>query len=560
MPGRDFSEELFGAAPAKTQGGRDMSAELFGTPAPAAPTLSRTDKYIRGLRDPIDGGAQLLTNMLPDGLVSGVNKANNWLADKTGVVARIPEGGVDQMVRDSQAKYEAQRKAQGEEGFDGYRMLGNVVNPANMALASRVPAAASLTGRMAIGAASGAGFGALTPVGGTGDFVDEKMKQVGVGAVGGAVLPAITGALGRIVSPLASKNASLKLLRDEGVQPTIGQALGGAANRMEEKLTSIPGMGDMIIKARNGAQEQFQGAAFNRALKPVGEKLPAGLTGRDALVHTENVLKAKYDDVLTKIGAIRPDAQFNSKVAELTELVNKMPDNGNVKAKFAQSISEVANSIDRRGYMTSDAFKTLESSLGKDAKKLFGSQDTWDGKVAPAVKQLQEELREMLKRQAGSHADDLRSANAGWANFKRVQGATGKIGAEDGNFNATQFLNSVRGLDKSKDKGAFARGSALGQDLGDAGKTILRDRVPDSGTPGRLMLAAAAGGSATFSPVPLMGIAAGAAAYTSPAQRALVASVANRPQGAETVAEFLRRTSPYLSGAISPIAGGLLGN
>lgn len=547
----------YGAQPAGDK--YDQLAQQYASPAAAAAPqpLSRMDKFKRGLRDPIDGGAQLLTNMLPDGLVKGVNGANNWLADKTGLVGRLPEGGVDQQVREGEARYSAQRKEAGESGIDGYRMLGNVLNPANLAAASRIPAAASFAGRVGIGAATGAGFGALTPVG-EGDFTSEKMKQIGTGAAFGGAVPAVVGGVSRIISPNASRNSNLQLLKREGVRPTVGQALGGMWNKTEEKLTSLPGMGDMIVRARDSAQRDFQGAAFNRALKPVGEQLPKGLTGRDALVHTETVLKGKYDDVLTKIGAIRPDAQFNTKVADLTALVGRMPDNGGVQSKFAQSVTEVANSIDRRGYITSDAFKTLESSLGKDAKKLFGSQDTWDGKLAPAVKQLQEELREMLSRQAGSHANDLRAANAGWANFKRVQGATGKIGAEDGNFNASQFLNAVRGQDKSKDKAAFARGSALGQDLGDAGKTILRDRVPDSGTPGRLMLAAAAGGSAPFSLLPMAGLATGAAAYTSPAQRALLAAISSRPQSAQGAANAFRKSAPMLVPAGAQFGLGML--
>ena len=146
------------AAPAAADPWADIEQKYAGAPAvddsaPAAiapqpksqlAPLSRMDKYKRGLRDPIDGGAQFLTNMLPDGLVKGVNNANNWLADKTGLVGRLPEGGIDQQVRESQAKYEGQRAAQGETGFDGYRMLGNVFNPVNLAAASRVPAVASL--------------------------------------------------------------------------------------------------------------------------------------------------------------------------------------------------------------------------------------------------------------------------------------------------------------------------------------------------------------------------------------------------------------------------------
>ena len=536
--------------------------DKFDTPAPAKATpLTRTDKFVRGLRDPIDGGAQLLTNILPEGLVKAGNRANNWLADNTGLVGRLPEGGVDQQVRDTEKAYQASRAASGESGIDGYRMLGNIASPANLALASKIPAAASLAGRVGVGAATGAGFGAITPVG-EGNFADEKMKQVMAGGITGGMLPAIGSGLSRVISPNASKNANLQLLKREGVRPTIGQALGGVVNKVEERLQSVPLMGDMISRARTGANEQFETAAFNRALKPIGQKLPPGLSGRDAIVHTENALKDKYDDVLGKIGALKPDEQFNAKLDSLQGMVKKSMWPEGPRQKFDAMLNEVKQSLDDNGVMTSDAYKTLESSLGADLRKLTASTDTWDGKLAPAVKQMQGELRDMLRRQAGSHADELKAANAGWANFKRVQNAAAKVGAEDGNFTPAQFANAVRVMDKSKDKGAFARGSALGQDLGDAGKAVLGSKVPNSGTPERMFLgggAALAGGVAINPAIPVA-MGAGVAAYTGPMQRALVAAASARPQSAEAVADIVRRNSKYLAGAAAPLGLGILGN
>ena len=60
--------------------------------APKAAPLSRAEKMLQGARDPFDGGAQLLTKMLPDSVVQSGNRLNNWLADTTGMVGRLPEG------------------------------------------------------------------------------------------------------------------------------------------------------------------------------------------------------------------------------------------------------------------------------------------------------------------------------------------------------------------------------------------------------------------------------------------------------------------------------------
>lgn len=507
-----------------------------------AEPISRMDKFIQGVRDPIDGGAQLLTHLLPDSVVRGGNNLNNWLADKTGLVARLPEGGVDQQVRDSNRKYEARRAAAGESGFDGYRALGGIASPVNLAMLGATPAAATLAGRIGVGAINGAASASLNPTTGDGDFWSEKARQVGMGAGIGAVLPGVFGAAARFISPRASTNPSVALLRSEGVTPTIGQTLGGFANKVEEKLQSAPLVGDAIRSARGRANGQFQAATFNRALAPIGEELPAGMAGRDAINYTEGLLKQRYDDVLNRIGAIPADQTFGAKLSSLGQMVNRAMLSPDAKAKFSTVLNDVQSGF-QNGALTSDGYKTLESALGADIRKLTSSQDIYDGRLAPAVKQLQQELRDLLQRQAGQSADELSAVNTGWANFKRVQRAASTLGAEDGQFTPAQFQSAVRAMDKSKDKGAFARGGALGQDLGDAGKAVLTNTVPNSGTVDRAMNIGGLIAAAT-NPKLLLGPIAGAGLYLSPIQRALVSAASSRPAAAQPAAEALRKASP----------------
>ena len=255
MNGTDLSAELFGAPAA-----RDLTADLFGGAAP----MSRTDKVLRGVVDPIEGGAQLLTKLLPQGVVDAGNSANNWLADKTGLVAKIPEAGMDGLIQQNEAAYQAKRAAAGESGFDGYRLLGNATSPANMALAARtanlVTRAPALVNTMLSG-----GLTALANPVTQGDYWEEKAKQGGMGMAGGALAQGLTSAAARVISPNASMNPQLQLLRQEGVRPTVGQSLGGWANRMEEKLQSLPIVGDAISAARQGAGQDLGRAAINRS-------------------------------------------------------------------------------------------------------------------------------------------------------------------------------------------------------------------------------------------------------------------------------------------------------
>ena len=111
--------------------------------------------FKQGLLDPFRGGAQLVAQTL-GGLGSDYFK---------GEAARMGES-----VRAQEAEYQQQRAASGQEGFDVSRLMGNIVNPANLLpVVGTSPAARAISG--------GTVAGAFQPVLSEGDFAEEKAKQ-----------------------------------------------------------------------------------------------------------------------------------------------------------------------------------------------------------------------------------------------------------------------------------------------------------------------------------------------------------------------------------------------
>lgn len=524
--------------------------------APAASALSRTDRFVRGLRDPVDGGAQLLTKMLPDGVVQAGNRANNWLAAKTGLVGRLPEGGVDQQVRESEQAYQAQRGSEG--GFDGYRVLGNVLNPANIGLARALPVGGTLAARIGLGAVGGAASSAMNPVT-SGDFGEEKVKQLALGGAFGGALPAVTGAVARVVRPNASANPQLQALRAEGVRPTLGQTLGGLANNLEEKATSVPILGDMIGAARRGAAADLNRAAFNRALKPVGATLPKGTVGRDAVQFTEDAISDGYNSLLPKL-TVKADKSFSADLQNLQQMVNTGSLDPNAAKAFNRILqNDVLGKFKGQNALTGETFKAIESDLSNSIKRFAQSQDADQRLVGDALGEVQSSLRQLLQRSNPAQAKELGKLNTAWANFKRVQKASAALGAEDGIFTPAQLQSAVKAADRSKDKASFARGNALMQDLSEAGKTVLGNKVPDSGTAGRLLATGAAGTASLMDPTGIAPAILGGtfAAYSRPVQSALTALIAERPEAANAIAQALRQSSPALVPASAQIGIGL---
>jgi hypothetical protein len=513
-------------------------------------------RLLQGEKDPFLGGGQLASElptskamMTANPLLALTNKLGQAGFD-IGLKAtgnKTAKEAIKEDIANTKKNYVA------PEGVDWARAIGNIVNP--MSAINPETSGLGLGGRVGANALIGGGYSALQPVDTSkGNYFDEKGSQVGSGLAFGAALPLATGALGKILNPNLIKSDAVRKLEAEGINPTIGQTLGGGWNRAEEKLQSLPIIGDMIANARGAAGQQFQEAAFNRALTPIGEKLPSGLTGREAIAHIQNTLSDKYESVLNDIGAIKPDSLFTKQMTELKQMVQAMKLPPEEEAKFMHSISGLST----KDAFTSDAFKRIESSLSSNASTL-GRGNVFEQSIASAVSQAKANLQDLLRRQAGNKAGELSNVNKAWANFKVVQNASGKLGAEGGEFNPAQLLNAVKTMNKSKDKSQFSAGSALMQDLADRAKTVLGNKVPNSGTMDRAAMQAllkrgvldigTGAGLYALSPASLLGTAGLAGLYTQTGQKAIKSALYNRPDIARKAAAALSGYEPRIAQA-----------
>ena len=408
-----------------------------------------------------------------------------------------------------------------------------------------------LLAAMAPGAASGALMGALEP---TIEGESRARNMATNAAIGGAV-GAAPRVLARVVKPETSAGA--KQLIDEGVRLTPGQALGGAWKASEEKLASLPILGDIIKGAQRRGIEDFNRAAANRVLKPIGLTAPKDFkAGHEAIAMLERKVGDAYDDVLVKIGRVDLDNAFRGEVNKIAGMTDELGDAA--KNQF-QSIlkNRVIDRMTPAGTMSADTMKIVESDLNRLARQYKGSPDPNQRGLGAAIQEVQASLRRATRRSAGPDlVDQLDAANSAWAQFVRVQDAAGRIGAKEGVFTPAQLTSAVRGQDKTLRKGAFARGDALMQDLAESGKTALTQEVPDSGTAGRLLAAAAAGGGplGLIDPTIATMTALGALPYTSIGGRLTLAALARRPEEARAIAELLRAGAPAAG-----VAGSALG-
>lgn len=508
--------------------------------------------FLAGVEDPISGGAQLLTHVLPQPVVNAGNQLNNFIAKKTGLLPTIPKGGLDKLLRQRQDQLAAARAKAGLTGFDWARVAGNIVP---YAFAPELAIEGGLGARMGVGAVTGGLQGALQPTNDP-NYWTGKGEQVLAGALGGAIAPGATNSLAAVVRGV--KNPAVQALRKAGVSMTPGQVIGGPVRAAEEKLASIPLVGDLIKSAERRGVVGFNRAAVDESLAPIGVKLPKNVpVGHDSIEWAGQQLSSRYDDLLPKLKA-RLDPRFVSDMAKIRSLGQTLPkDRANQLDAFIKQ-DVLARFNPQTGQALGHTVKDIESKLGNEARSYMRSADPDQRKLGAALQEVQISMRRMLERNNPQYKGQLAKLNSAYAKFMRVENAAGRTGADEGIFTASQLRQATRQLDLSRNKRAFARGKANMQEFAEQGKKVLANKVPDSGTAGRAMLGAAAlAGPGAWHP--MLGAGAIAAPFYTPlGQRLFTAAAAARPESANALAALLQRQYPALSGAAAAGATQLL--
>jgi hypothetical protein len=538
-------------------------------PSPGVGPSSRTDRFLTGLGDPVRGAMQLSVN------ATGGSRADNWMMralrgntnlaplTQDPVSQSLTPEAVNRDVAQREANYvEGRRQAGGNPSdMDWLRTGGQIAG--TLPLAAVTPAGGGMMGAASFGAASGAGLNALQPVANAENFWEEKAGQAATGAAAGAAGGALARLIGRAVAPRV--NPSVRALNDAGVSLTPGQVIGGFARRAEDAATSLPVIGDQVLRAQREGIESFNRAAANRVLAPLGQNVDnAAPVGREMVEEVGRRVSAAYDDAISRVRPFGPDQQFAQDIQGVTQQF-LTPES---RQTFARLVNDRVVSRFQNGPLDGATFKTMDSELGQIARRFSSSTTASEREIADAVRELQRSMRGLAARTNPDVAPAIRAADEAWANLVRYEGAAAAQGATEGVFTPAQLSGAVRRFDHSARDRQFAQGNALMQDLSDAGRAVLPSRIGDSGTATReailgstraALLGGMVGAGSVSSGLTLPAAGAGAAvmgAYTPPAMRAFQAALlARRPAAVTAAGDAIAAAGGPVS---VPLAGMLL--
>lgn len=350
-------------------------------------------------------------------------------------------------------------------------------------------AAAKIIGKarpIAQAALAGGISGALEPIQNAGNYWWDKAIQVGVGTGIGGVLGTLASKVGSPVTKGVTGDA--KTLIDAGVKLTPGQMIGGAAKGAEEKATSAPITGHFIAGALHEATKSFNIATINKALAPIGAKLPGNIpAGHEAVAAAGKALGTAYDQILPRM-SLKVDKDFANGI---TQVVKQARDGILPADKSAQLEAylraRVLAPFRKTGRLDGAQLKKVESDLTERASRYSRSNDPADRDFADAINAVKTSMRSALERQNPNFAPELQKINSGYAMLVRIQNAAQRRVTSGGVFTPGDLLGAIKATDKSVRKSAFARGDALLQGWGEAAQKVIGNRTPDSGTAGRMM-------------------------------------------------------------------------
>lgn len=437
---------------------------------------------------------------------------------------------------------------------------GIVGSPANLVGGQFITRAPTVGGQMLRGGLVGSSMGATSGGLSTQGDLDARLEGAAYGAAGGAAAGTALPILGAAIAPRV--NPQVQLLMDRGVTPTPGQIMGGIPNQIEEKLaTTIPGLGDLITTSRQRANEQFNRAAYNEVLQPMGLQVaPDVPVGREGIRTVHQAISDHYDQTLRNVTFV-VDPQLNADVQAVSQAARQLAraERERYDEIFQGKIQDVLQS--HGGTLSGPQLQGLLSELRKDVRGYSKSASHNERQLGERLGEVVNAINDSLIRTNPMQAQPLQSANASFARLVRLERAAGATGNDNGVFTPRQFQGAVKAEDSSSRKSQFAQGDALMQELSDAGRAVLADKFPNSGTPGRVGAALALGGWIGYiEPTMLAALAAGSLPYTGPGGRLAAGLMTRRGPAAAAIRNYgLRAIAPAANAsgllAAPPTAG-----
>ena len=319
---------------------------------------------------------------------------------------------------------------------------------------------------------AGATLGAAQPVG---EGESRVMNAVG-GGTAGALGQTAVNAIGRVAQPIVknlSKQAEkgVQILKDAGVPLDLAQETGSKVMGWAKRLTSD----NPFTGGGSHAFEEAQNNAFTKAIsKTMGED--AERITPEVLQNAKTRLGDVYNNLFDRNG-VRVTRDFQKSLTELKDASEKVMPEGQ------KGITNIVNDIMEKSKLN---MGHLDGKQYQAIKQQLAAMEAQGGTAGHYAGELREKLFEGLSntiKKLGNKEDLelLKQTNKQYGNMKKIEDIALKD--PDGHVSPAKLYNSL--TTKAKRNAFYQDDPHLAQ-LASAGKSVLTEKMPNSGTAARL--------------------------------------------------------------------------
>jgi hypothetical protein len=357
-------------------------------------------------------------------------------------------------------------------------------------------------------------------------------------------------------------NEAVRYLANSDIPLTVGQALGqsgrfgNAVRSIENGLSGLPIVGDMVKARQREGLQAFNQTAFDQGLAPINATV--GQTGADGVAAARQAVGAAYSDTLDPL-SFQVDPQFG---ADYTNTSLRASDLPRTMARNANDTLRlrIQDNIGADGTMAGNDFQQSLRGLRQDAASF--RNEPYGADFGGVAQQGQDALRGLVDRQAPGSLQAFDAANAANRNVSVLKDAVNR--ARNGTRTGETDLFAPSQLSDAAAANARRFGGTEGTpdqpfyQLTRAGQQVLPSTIPDSGTGFRLAtvalpglfsgggagVGALTGDAKTGAKTGLVLGGLAALGGSRAAQRTMVSALLDRPDWAGTLADYIARSAP----------------
>lgn len=398
------------------------------------------------------------------------------------------------------------------KGIASYHQASNAPGQSAGAMITDIAkyAPTSLVGGIPLRALASGAIGYGTTEGGT--------YQRGTQGILDATLSGAGDLLGKFIGNKLKLKADpgAQQLLDAGVELTPGQRVGpGILKTMEDQASSIPFVGGVVNARRADSLTSFNKSEINKALKPIGKSLNTKTNaGYSAIEEANKLVSDYYTDALSgKTLTFEPDHVK----ANILGMASDLPNSYQTKLSgILDTFIPSGQKVDVGG----EEYKQMLSNISHYTRKFGSSNDPLDQMLGDVLSNVNHDLNISAIWNSGPNIRNgigtqtvakILKADEAYAKMLNVnKAATQLVSAKEGGvFTPNALYNANKaGIGESLPTTSANRFVSSGglDELANATR-ILPSSVPDSGTAGRSLLAAALTGHLVN---PLLGSVMGA--------------------------------------------------